>query len=117
VQLLAPHTTSLLAFTRQAPTPSHWPSALQEFGYPESVGHLSFGSLSAGTFPHVPLAPCSLSATLQATHAPSHAWSQQNPSTQKPLAHTAQLPAMQSAFTSHAVPWLFFVRHWPLTAQ
>ena len=57
------------------------------------------------TATHCPTLP----ATSQAWHWPLHAWLQQTPSAQDPLAHS--FPAPQ------ARPSVFFATHWPEPSQ
>jgi hypothetical protein len=79
-------------YLRQAPCPSQVPSVPQ---VPTSVvGHVAAerGGRPVGTNAHVPIEPC----TSQRRQVPSHAVSQQTPSTQK--------PDWQSALQPHASP-------------
>jgi hypothetical protein len=96
MQLGPPHATVGRANRRHAPAPSQSPSPLQELGNVASRGQASRGSVSAATSPHAPSAPLPLRAAVQATHAPTHAASQQTPSAQCPVAH--------SSGSEHAAP-------------
>ena len=69
--------------------------------------------------PQVPFkfADC-LSPAEQASHAPPHVVSQHTPSTQLPVTHSAQVPAvLQSLVRLHAAPCVFFAAQVPPDAQ
>ena len=89
-----PEHTAVAPHFSQAP-PWHRPSVPQLAS--EVAAHLPRGSSIPSTaLLHVPSAP-PVRAAEQAWQAPAHAWSQQTPSTQKPL--------LQSAPIVHAAPW------------
>ena len=67
--------------------PSHWPvSPHVDAGCP---AHSESGSVPEATAPQTPSAPVPFFDAEHASHAPAHAVSQQKPSTQLPLAHSA----------------------------
>jgi hypothetical protein len=82
---------------RQAPAPLQPPARPQVAA--ASAAHWLRGSIPDGTRVQVPWAP----PTLQALHVSPHALSQQNPSTQKLLAHWNAM--------AHAMPLVRFTVH------
>ena len=85
---------------RQAPPPSQKPSRPQLDG--RSAVHSLSGSVPPTTGRHSPSA-CAVLAFEHAEQLPAHADSQQMPSTQLPLVHSAPL--------RHVAPWPFTVPH------
>jgi hypothetical protein len=124
-QLPAPHRRPLGDSVRQAPLPSHWPSASQVSA--GASAQKSCGSVPAGTGAHWPsLRP--VTAALQALQPPQStaAVSQHKPSTQRsplaPLAlpaHTRQCPSLQvvPASVLQALPRAFWLWQVPSAAQ
>ena len=86
VQEVLPHGVPC-GCSAHAPDPSHSPELPQVEG--SSNVHSLWGSLPNAMGPHTPSRPADLSEALQAMQGPVQAVSQQNPSTQLPLAHCA----------------------------
>jgi hypothetical protein len=85
----SPTQTVLAAHSRQAPPPSHMPSAPQVDC--AVLAHSLSGSVPAVIVRHSPLA-CPVFALAHAMHALEHPDSQQTPSTQLPLAQSPAAP-------------------------
>ncbi|MGZ3456155.1 MAG: hypothetical protein ACXVEF_41505 [Polyangiales bacterium] len=101
----SPHAVPDFASVRQAPSPSHMPSALQLEGKPASGAQRERGSVSTATLPQAPSLPLPFNAAVHASQGPPQLELQQTPSTQLPLPHCE--PAL------HAFPFPSFAIQTP----